>query len=439
MKTILILGAGRVSGPCVEYLARNTDYRLVVSDISQENLDVIKHAFPSVETVRDDTSKNAAALIDNFSPDLVINLMPNELIFPVTKLCLEKKRHMVHVCGSDDATRALEADVKAAGLVFITEIGLDPGIDHMLAAKMIREIKASDGKVVSFRSICGALPATEANTNPWGYKLSWAPAGFIGASKRTAKIIKNGEEILWPDGETYNHAYLEEIEGLGTFEVYANNNSMPYKTAYDIPDATELYRGTLRYPGWCETISHMNTLGLFELDEMDLKGMTFAAFTAKLAGSEGDPKQALCRALGIKPWATFLLRMEWMGFFDNRPIPLDRGSARDVVTLLYGEKLVYSKNERDLVVLRDECIATFSDGKKRRYRSTLIDFGIPAGFSSIARTTGLPPAIAAHFILNGKISTPGVYFPVTPEIVTPVLNELVKLGAKIEETVLELN
>ncbi len=437
MKTILIFGAGRVSGPCVDYLVRKTDFKIVVADISKGSLEAIKRAFPSVETVCDDTSRNAAALIDKFSPDLVVNLMPPELMYPVSKLCLEKKKHMVHPAYLDDETRALDASVKAAGLVFVPEMGVDPGIDHMSATRTIREIKAAGGKVVSFRSICGALPAADANTNPWGYKLSWSPSSLIGASKRTAKIIENGREIVWPDGATYEHAYLEEIDDLGAFEVYANADSTPYRQTYDIPDATELYRGTLRYPGWCETICHMNALGFFELGEMDLRGLTFAAFTAKLAGAAGDPKEALCRALGLKPWTAFILRMGWMGFFDERPIPLDRGSARDVVTVLFGEKMVFTKEERDLIILRDECLATFAGGKKRRYRSTLIDFGIPGGFSSIARTTGLPPAIAARFILEGKITTPGVHVPVTPEIVDPVLKELETEGIKLEESILE--
>lgn len=437
MKKILIFGAGRVSGPCIDYLIRKTDCKIVVSDISEENLDAVKRAFPSAETVRDDTAKNAAALIDAHSPDLVVNLMPPELMYPVSKLCLEKKRHMVHPAYLDDATRKLHNDVRDAGLVFIPEMGVDPGIDHMSATRTIREIKSAGGKVVSFRSICGALPAADANTNPWSYKLSWSPSSLIGASKRTAKIIENGQETVWPDGVTYEHVYLEEIEALGAFEVYANADSTVYKEIYEIPDATELYRGTLRYPGWCETICHMNALGFFELSEMDLEGMTFAAFTAKLAGAKGDPKAALCRALGIKPWATFILRMQWMGFFDERAIPMSRGSARDVVTLLFGEKMVFTKEERDLIILRDECLAVFPDGKKRRYRSTLVDFGTPGGFSSIAKTTGLPPAIAARFILEGKISMPGVHIPVIAEITDPILKELETEGIRLEERVSE--
>lgn len=436
MKKILIFGAGRVSGPCVDYLTSKTDFKIVVSDISQENLGAIKRAFPSVETVRGDTSENASATIGEHAPDLVVNLMPPELMHPISKLCLEKRCHMVHPAYLDDATRAMEEEVKDARLVFVPEMGVDPGIDHMSASRTIREIKSSGGTVVSFRSICGALPAADANTNPWGYKLSWSPSSLIGASKRTAKIIENGREVVWPDGETYEHVHMEEIEGLGAFEVYANADSTAYRKIYEIPDATELYRGTLRYPGWCETICHMNALGFFELGEMDLRGLTFAAFTAKLAGAAGgDPKEALCRALGVKPWTAFILKMRWMGFFDDRAIPMERGSARDVVTLLFSEKMVFTKEERDLIILRDECLAAFPDGRRRRYRSTLIDLGTAGGFSSIAKTTGLPPAIAARFILEGKIRTPGVRVPVTAEIADPVLKELETEGIELRESI----
>lgn len=437
MNTILILGAGRVSGPCVEYLTRKTDFKITISDISEKNLGEIKQSFPSVITVCDDVSQNAAGLIDRFSPKLVINLMPPELMHSVSKICLERKVHMVHPAYLDDSTQAMDSDVRAAGLIFVPEMGVDPGIDHMSAMRTIREIKSEGATVVSFRSICGALPAADANTNPWGYKLSWSPSSLIGASKRSAKIIADGKEVLWPNGVTYEHAYLEEIGDLGVFEVYANADSTAYKEIYEIPSATELYRGTLRYPGWSETICHMNALGFFELNEMDLRGMSFARFTAKMAGAEDNPKDALCRALGIKSWATFLLRMGWMGFFEDRVIPMDRGSARDVVAFLFDEKMVFAKHERDLIILRDECLAAFPDGKKRRYRSTLVDFGTPGGFSSIAKTTGLPPAITARFILENKISTPGVHIPVTPEIVNSVLKELESEGIKLEESVSE--
>jgi saccharopine dehydrogenase-like NADP-dependent oxidoreductase len=290
--------------------------------------------------------------------------------------------------------------------------------------------------VESYKSLCGSVPALEANTNPWGYKLSWAPASLIGASKRTARIIRDGQVITWPDGETYEHVFMLDIPGY-SFEVYANADSTPYIEAYDIPECRSIYRGTLRYPGWCETICRMNRIRFFDTDEQDCDGLTFAQFTARQTGqakTSDDAKAALCKKFGLEPWSAFILKMEWLGFFDDRPLPFSHGSARDVVTVLFNEKLTLAPDEKDLVVLIDEITASYPDGRKRVTKSVLIDEGVPGKWTSIARTTGVPPAIAARYILEGKISTPGLHKPSAKEIYEPVLKELAAENIKLEES-----
>jgi saccharopine dehydrogenase-like NADP-dependent oxidoreductase len=311
----------------------------------------------------------------------------------------------------------------------------------MSAARMVRKIRSRGGQVESFRSVCGALPSAEANTNPWGYKLSWAPASLIGASKRDARVMLEGTVHEWKDGKTYEHAHLEEMPPLGWFEVYANADSLPYLERYGIPEAKTIYRGTIRYVGWCETIVSMNALSLVETEEQDFTGLTFRGFMARQAG-EPDPakaEEAVCRKLGIGRYSAVFERFSWLGLFDDRAVPFARGSARDVISFLFGEKLVYTENERDLVILKDEMVAHDPEtGRRVRHTSTLIDFGIPGGDTSIARTTGLPPAIAARFILEGKIKAAGVITPVLPEIVDPVLAELEREGIVLKEEAREI-
>lgn len=438
MKTVLILGAGRVSGPCIDYLLRKGNCGIVVSDIVDVNLAEVARLFPSVKTVKADSGSAAASLIDEYKPAVVLNLLPPEFMPPVSRVCLEKKAHMVHPAYFDEPTKKIAADVAAAGLVFVVELGLDPGIDHMSAMKTIEDIHGRGGKVDSFRSLCGALPSSEANNNPWGYKLSWSPSSLIGASKRTAKVMLDGVEHSWPDGETYEHAYGCEVPGLGYFEVYANADSTVYREVYDIPEVKSIYRGTFRYPGWCETICYMNRIGFFEVGELDTKGMSFAAFTARQAGAAGDPKQALCERFRLEPWSAFVMRMEWLGFFDDRPLPFEKASPREVVSLLFAEKLVFTPEEKDLVVLSDEVAFTLPDGKRQLHTALLIDYGIPGKWSSIARTTGIPPAIAVRFILEGKIAKPGIHLPTTKEIYDPVLGELAQEGIVLKESVRDL-
>ena len=439
MKTVLILGAGRVSSPAIDYLVRKGKCNIVVSDIARENLDAASKLFPSVTVVQGDAGNIAESLIARHAPDVVLNLLPPEFMPSVSKTCLEKGVHMVHPAYLDAPTRGIAKDVEEKGLVFVVELGLDPGIDHMSAAKTIAEIHGKGGKVESFRSLCGALPSAEANTNPWGYKLSWSPSSLIGASRRTAKILLDGREILWPDGKTYENAYLYDVPGLGAFEAYANADSTVYRETYGIPEARSIYRGTFRYPGWCETICYMNEIGFFDTGERDVRGMTFAGFTSRQAGAEGDPEAALCGRFGLEPWSAFIMRMGWLGFFDERPLPFERASARDVVSLLFGEKLVFAPEERDLVVLCDEIVSRFPGGRRTLHKSVLIDYGVPGRWTSIAKTTGVPPAIAVRFILEGKIATPGVHPPMTREIYEPILAELKAEGIVLEESEMEIS
>lgn len=438
MKTVLILGAGRVSAPCIDYLMRKGNCKVVVADIMEENIKAVLELFPNIIALKEDASNKAAELIVKYSADVVINLLPPEFMPPISKICATKKVHMVHPAYLDESTRKIAEDVESAGVVFVVELGLDPGIDHMCAAKIIEEIHEKDGKVDSFTSLCGALPSAEANTNPWGYKLSWSPSSLIGASRRTARVMFNDKEYIWPDGETYENVYLDEVPGLGSFEVYANADSVVYKEGYGIPEVKSIYRGTYRYHGWCETICYMNQAGFFDTSIQDTKDMTFAQFTVRQAETTGEAKKALCEKFGLKPWSAFIMRMEWIGFFEDKLLPFEKASAHDVVSFLFAEKLVFTPNEKDLVILKDEIEFTAKDGKRYNHKSMLIDFGIPGKWSSVARTTGLPPAIAAKFILDGVIKTPGILMPMLAEVYEPVLAELAREGVVLEESLTEL-
>jgi saccharopine dehydrogenase-like NADP-dependent oxidoreductase len=334
----------------------------------------------------------------------------------------------------------MEPRLKRAGLTWLIELGVDPGIDHMSAARTISQIRAKGGRVEAFKSICGAIPSAEANTNPMGYKLSWAPESLIGASRRTARIMEDGKVVEWPDGATYEHVHLEEVEGLGWYEVYANADSLPYLETYRIPEAASIYRGTIRYVGWSETIVAMNALGLFSQEPEDLAGLSFKAFTARKCGAakNADAAQALCARLGLKPSSAIYMRLKWLGCLDDRPLPAGLACSRDVVRALYGEKLFFGPEERDLIILKDEITAAYPDGRRELHTSTLVDFGIPGGDSSIARTTGLPPAIVARLFLEGRIPGHGLVLPTLPEIYQPCLEELEKEGIRLQETCVTL-
>ncbi|MDR3669743.1 MAG: saccharopine dehydrogenase C-terminal domain-containing protein [Holophaga sp.] len=440
MKHLLILGAGRIARPCVTYLQKCEWLKLTIVEASQENLDRVTGSHPRTTTLNQPLPKDVAAFIAAQKPDLVLNLLPAEFRNRVAEACLKAEVNLMFPSYSDASIRAMEPQLKKSKLTWLIELGVDPGIDHMSAARTINAIHAKGGKVESFKSVCGAVPCAEANTNPWGYKLSWAPESLIGASRRTAKIMDNGKVVEWLDGVTYEHVHLEEVTGLGWYEVYANADSLPYLDTYHIPEAKSIYRGTIRYVGWSETIVAMNALGLFSQEHEDLAGLSFSAFTARKCGAAkgADAGQALCAKLGLKPSSAIYMRLKWLGYLDDRPLPAGVACSRDVVRVLFGEKLFFDPSERDLIILKDEVVASYPDGKRKCHTSTLIDFGIPNGDSSIARTTGLPPAIVAKLFLEGRIPGHGLVLPTLPELYNACLAELEKEGIRLQETTVDL-
>lgn len=437
MKEILVLGAGRVARPCVQYLLKEPEYHVTVVDLKEENLVHVIDHHPRGKGIVGNAGSESAMLMDKLHPCLVVNLLPASFMKQIAEECIERGIPTVNPSYIDGATKNLDEYAKEKGVTVLCELGLDPGIDHMSAVQTIERIQKEGGKIDSFWSVCGAIPSAKDNTNPMGYKLSWAPAGLIGASKRDARFLENGKEVFLPGGETFQNVDLSEVEGLGHFEVYANGNALPYLDLYGIPEAKSIYRGTVRYLGWSETISKMLEMGLFEEETLELSGLSYRELSANLLGilSEDDFERDLCRKLNIEPYMAIYKRLEWLGLFSEDLIPIKQGSPRDVVSHLYFEKLYYEKDEQDLVIMEHRFIAHYpASDKKILYKSTMIDYGIAGGDTSVARTTGIPPAIGAKLLLEGKISTPGVIGPFLKEIYEPALEELKAENILFRET-----
>lgn len=441
MKEILVFGAGRVAKPCADYLLRDSNIHVTVVDIDPVGVERVARGNPNATGLVRKVGEETRAIIEEVMPGVVINLLPPALMTPVAAACVEAGVHYINPSYVKDDMRALDKKARDAGVLLLCEMGLDPGIDHMSAAKTIRDIHEKGGQMESFWSCCGALPSLKDNTNPFGYKLSWAPSSLIGASRRTAQILEDGKVVIMPGGETFRHPHIVEVEGLGWFEEYANSDSLPYVELYGMPEVRNVYRGTFRYVGWSETIVKMNEMGLFEEGKTDLSGLTYKAFTAKLvgAGEAEDAEEALLRFLGRESFSTVVLKLKWLGLLDDRKIPFKTGSPRDVVSNLYLEKLVFTDQEQDMVVMEHRYVAQMPGEKNRTlFKSTLIDYGVPGGYSSIARTTGIPPAIAAMLILDGKTTLTGVHAPVMPEIFEPSLTLLEKEGISFRESKQEI-
>ena len=425
-KNVLILGAGMVSRPMVRYLFENTDYHVTMAS----------RTVSKAEKIIDGNSKGTAislnvkdeALLEKLvsESDMTVSLLPYTYHVKVANFCIKHKKQMVTTSYVSEEMKSLDNDAKNAGILILNESGLDPGIDHMSAMRVIHNVEKNGGKVISFRSTTGALPSHEANNNPFGYKFSWAPRGVLLASKNPSKWLQDGKKLSFPGEKLFENYTLQDVPGVGTFENYPNRNSVPYKDIYGLKDAKTVYRGTFRMTGWCETMRKIVALGwLSEKPVENFTGKTYGDLTRKIigAGSKDDLFQAAARFLELKPYSTVMKRLEWLGLFSDEPLPEDRDNPLDYLNVLTLKRMALAEDERDMIVMHHEFIAEY-DNKKEYVTSTLVEYGIPHDDSAIARTVSIPAAIAVKMILEEKINIEGVHIPVIPEIYNPILDEL---------------
>lgn len=424
------MGAGFVAGPVVKYFLERPETDVTVADLELEKAKVLVGSRANGKALalnlRDQDGLNKAIA----GADVVVSLVPYPFHPLVAETCIALRRNMVTTSYVGEAMRALDEKAREAGIVILNEVGLDPGIDHMEAMRIIHEVKNQGGKILGFTSYCGGLPAPEANNNPFGYKFSWSPRGVLLAGKNAAHYLKDGQDVQVSAESLFDHYTMLSIEGLGRFEGYPNRDSLPYIGLYGIPETRTMFRGTLRYPGWCETLKKIADLGLLEQGEMDLRGKTHADLVRDLAGAPEaqDIKSTLRRKLGLKPDSKVIDKLEWLGLLSEDRISLEYGSPLDVLEKLMLKRLQYEEGERDMVVLQHEFVAVDERGKKQKITSTLIDFGVPGGDSSMARTVGLPAAAGTRLVLEGRIRRTGVSVPVHPEVYGPILEELENHG-----------
>ncbi len=438
MKHVLVFGAGLVAKPLVQYLLDQAGYRVTVASRTLSKAEALIGDHPQGKAVAFDITKDSASLSDLIAQaDLAVSLLPYIYHVQVAEQCIRHRKHLVTTSYVSDGMRALESAAREAGVILLNEIGLDPGIDHMSAKRVINRVHDDGGEVKSFRSYCGGLPAPDANDNPLGYKFSWSPRGVVLAGRNDGRYKENGHIVEIPNARLFATHYLTWVEGLGDFEAYPNRNSLPYVEIYGIPETDTMYRGTLRNLGWCDVMQKLNQLGCFGLDERtDLKGKTFRQVMAELVRSEDTAslETDLAAFLNVSPNSGVMMTMEWLGLLEDTPVSDKATTLLDILADQMLVKMGYREGERDMVILVHEFAAVYP-GRRKRITSTLIDYGIPGGDTSMARTVGLPAAIGTRMILEGEITLAGVHIPVLPEIYEPVLGELEQLGiACVEKT-----
>lgn len=434
MKKILILGAGMVVKPIVQYLL-SRGYHITVATRTKSKADAMidGHANGTSMTWIVDDEATLDRLVKEH--DLTVSLLPYAYHVMVAKKCIAHNKNMVTTSYVKPEMKALHEEARSAGIIILNELGLDPGIDHMSAMRIIDHVHKKGGRIEEFYSLCGALPAPEACDNPFNYKFSWSPKGVVMASNNDGKYLRHGNVIYVPPEDLFKNPMKTTFPEVGDLEIYPNRDSLPYIDLYGIPETKTMFRGTFRHPGWCESLDAMKAMKLISNDKYDFSGKSFADMVAMLIGENesSNIKIKVAEFLGLDENAYALNAIEWLGLFSPEPMNRGEDTPFEITSDIMIEKMMIGKEERDMVVLQHLFLASYPDGNREVIKSSMLDFGTLATDTAIARTVALPAAMGVEMILEGKISITGVYIPVLPEIYNPILDQLETVGIKMME------
>ncbi|PID89814.1 MAG: saccharopine dehydrogenase [Bacteroidia bacterium] len=427
MKKVLILGAGMVVKPIVQFLLKN-EIAVTVATRTKSKAEAMILDHPNGKAMAwtvDDEETLDKLILDH---DLTVSLLPYAYHVMVAKKCIKHKRNMLTTSYVKPEMEALHQQAKDAGIIILNELGLDPGIDHMSAMRIIDHVHNKGGKIEEFYSLCGALPANENADNPFKYKFSWSPKGVVLAGNNDAKYLKAGKIVELPTENLFKDVFRVDFPDVGTLDVYPNRDSVDYIDIYGIPEAKTMFRGTFRHQGWCEALDAMKTLKLITNDMLKLEGKTYAEMMQMLIGADSaeNIKEKVAEYLKLDVNHVAIQAIEWLGLFDEKPINRKEDSTFEIVSDIMIEKMMLEPNEKDMVVMQHTFLASYPDGKQEVIKSRMLDYGTPATDTSVARTVALPAAVGVKMILEGKINLTGVYRPVIPEIYNPVLDTLEK-------------
>ena len=433
MKQILLIGAGKSATVLIDYLktmATEKKWKVIVADndLSIAQSKVGNHEWVKAVQLNIQNENDRKALIEH--SDLVISMMPASLHYLVAMDCIAFNKHLLTASYVDQKIKDQAVEIKDKGLLFLCEMGLDPGIDHMSAMQIIHRINQEGGIIRSFKSHCGGLVAPESDNNPWHYKISWNPRNVVLAGKAGA-VYKEDKITVEKKYETlFEDCKHVEIAGLENLAYYPNRDSLSYIQLYHLEEAETFVRTTLRYPSFCEGWKYIVDLKLTdESIQYQTNGQSFADFF-KHYFSEHQLQQTLLAAMKNDQ---VMHQLKYLGLFDETLINKGLCSVADVLQLLLEKKLVLDATEKDMIVMLHEFEYELN-GQQKSINSSLVVKGDDSLQTAMAKTVGLPLGIAAKLILEGNINETGLHIPIVSSIYTPVLSELQKWGIAFQET-----
>ncbi|MCL6267551.1 saccharopine dehydrogenase family protein [Flagellimonas myxillae] len=441
VRTILVVGAGKSTSYLLDYILKKSNdehLKLIIGDLKPDNIPANIAEHPNCEVVQLDVFNDKARKIIVEACDLVISMLPARMHIKIATDCIQYKKHLVTASYVSKEIEALDAEAKKNGLVFMNEIGLDPGIDHMSAMEVIDRIRDKGGKMLLFESFTGGLVAPQNDTNLWNYKFTWNPRNVVVAAQGgAAKFIQEGTYKYIPYQKIFRRTELVDIEGYGSFEVYPNRDSLKYREAYGLKDALTLYRGTMRRVGFSKAWHIFVMLGMTDDTYIveNSEGMSYREFVNLfLPYSPTDSVELKLRHyLKIDQDDIRWGKLLELNLFDNsKIIPLKNATPAKMLQYILEDSWTLNPEEKDMIVMYHK-FGYELDGKKKQLDANMVVLGENQTYTAMAKTVGLPVAMAALQILNNKIVTPGVQIPIAKEVYGPILEELKSYGIHFNE------
>lgn len=441
LKNVLVLGGGRSAVYLIAKLLEDAESEDLFLTVADQELAVAAAAIgdhaqaTAVQLdIRDDALRSAQIK----RSDLVIFMLPSTFQHLVAQDCVAHGRDMLSACYRYPATRSLDAEAKRQGILLLTEMGLDPGLDHMSAMALIRRVRGDGGRIEAFHSYGSGIPAPGQPHNPLRYVLTWGPRNVVLAGQAGAQYMEEGEIKIVPPHNVFDRTWPCNVDGVGTLEAYANRDALSYMKAFGLEHASTMIRGTLRYPGFCETWHQIVRLGLPNetLQIPDLARRSYAEVVEMFLppGRRGATiQQRTAHHLQVSETGRVMENLRWLGLFSHAPIGCQGDTACAMMVHLLKQKLALGPGQRDLVLLVHELEVAYPDRPRQRITSTFALKGDPGGFTAMSQAVGLPVAIAARLRLSGQLALTGSRIPTHPAVYQPILAELEAQGLSFAE------
>jgi saccharopine dehydrogenase (NADP+, L-glutamate forming) len=441
MKNILVIGAGRTSSSLVNYLfdkSAEFGWLITIADQSLELSEQKAAHHPNAKAIQFNVMDSEQRSLFIGKADIVISLLPETLHIHLVKDCIKHRVNLVTASYVSPQMAAFSDEVTCAGLVFLNEMGLDPGIDHMETMKLLSKVKAKGGNLISLKSFGGGLIAPESDDNPWGYKITWNPMNVVMAGMASARYVKDEKLKIVPYNRLFRDVRIVEVPGLGKFESYPNRDSIKYRRIYNIPRIPNVFRGSIRKIGFCKAWNALVQIGLTDNrylvpDSNKLKYSKWLSFYLDKKNGT-NVRQALVDFLNESDDGDVLKKIEWLGLLSDEKIMLTDVSPAEILLDLLKKKWKFTEKDRDMVILQTE-VEYEIENRVEKIVSSLIVYGNPGYNTAMAATVGLPLGVGAKLILNNKVKEKGVIIPIHADIYKPALKELAELGIKSIEFV----